>query len=592
MTGTASRDDPMDVRPESLLGRIIAGKFQIEAIIGSGAMGVVYRARQTALDKVVAIKVLHTSLGSKETFAARFHLEAKAASRLDHPNSIRILDFGEEPDGLLYLAMDYVDGPDLLDVINKDWPLEPGRIADLLSQALSALAVAHDLGVLHRDLKPENILVLRAIKDDGSPGETVKVCDFGIAKLSDASGEDVKVSTGSTVLGTPAYMSPEQARGEQLDARTDVYSMGVILYQMLTRRVPFDAPTALSTLFRVVNDTPPLPSTLGPDVDLRLEAICVKAMAKNAADRYDNARQMRAALRPVADVEAFSFPPGQPVVSPTVRTEADEELRLPARPGPKWAVMAVLLGAIAAIWVSLGRRDPVLATVVYGSAASRNATPEPTPALDTLAPLELPSSSAGERVPKSLATEEQAVAKVRAKGSVPPHGVEPLPDENNSPPLQGSTATITAGGSNEAQPSNPATPPPSAAASPRSPPFQGAASPAEAPRAPDFAAAHVEVGPPTSTFGTTAANATKALAPLGPKLDGCYRAALAQNSASDGPATLHLETNEEGFIVEARLDSSSGPLRTCIAAAVRGRRIANVDTGRASAEFPLAFKSR
>src|SRR6266576_6426920 len=179
MSGGPPEDDPEHGRHDHLLGRTIAGKFAIESVISSGAMGVLYRARQVSLDKIVAIKVMHPALGSNDSFVARFHLEAKAASRLDHSNSIRILDFGEEPDGLLYIAMDYLAGRDLLDVINDDWPLPVPRTVDLLSQALSALAVAHDMGVLHRDLKPENIMVLRGTKDDGTPGEMVKVCDFG-----------------------------------------------------------------------------------------------------------------------------------------------------------------------------------------------------------------------------------------------------------------------------------------------------------------------------------------------------------------------------------------------------------------------------
>src|SRR5262245_30630503 len=265
MSGPSPPED-RPARPGDLLGHTIAGKFVIEAVIGTGAMGVVYRAKQTALDKIVAIKVMHGGLVSDETFAARFHREAKAASRLDHPNSIRILDFGQEPDGRLYIAMDYLDGRDLLEVINHEWPLSTARMVDILAQALSALAVAHELGILHRDLKPENIMVQRTTNDDGSPADSIKVCDFGIAKIIERDDDPAKnrerLSTGGIVVGTPAYMSPEQARGELLDHRSDVYAMGVILYQMLTMRVPFDAPTPLSTLLRLVNEVPARPSTV------------------------------------------------------------------------------------------------------------------------------------------------------------------------------------------------------------------------------------------------------------------------------------------------------------------------------------------
>src|SRR5258706_9110815 len=164
---------PPEVDP--LVGRTIAGKFAIEELLGTGAMGAVYRARQIALDKTVAIKVLHRELAADKTFIERFHREAKAASRLDHVNSIRIHDFGQEPDGLLYISMDYLDGRNLLEMIFDDWPLATDRIVDIMSQALSAIAVAHDLGILHRDLKPENIMILANRGDESRSADVVKV---------------------------------------------------------------------------------------------------------------------------------------------------------------------------------------------------------------------------------------------------------------------------------------------------------------------------------------------------------------------------------------------------------------------------------
>ena len=168
-----------------LVGRTIAGKYVVDNLIGTGAMGAVFRARQIALEKTVAIKVMHGENAEDPAFAARFHREAKAASRLNHPNSIQILDFGAEPDGLLYIAMEYLDGRSLHTVLREEWPLAPARIADILMQTLAALAVAHDMGVVHRDLKPENVMVLSGTDDDGRPKDIVKVCDFGIAKITD-----------------------------------------------------------------------------------------------------------------------------------------------------------------------------------------------------------------------------------------------------------------------------------------------------------------------------------------------------------------------------------------------------------------------
>src|SRR3954470_17120227 len=198
------------MKQEALIGRTIAGKFEIEARVGEGAMGSVYRARQITLGTTVAIKVLHRQLAGEPMFAARFLREAQAASRVDHPSSMRVIDFGEEPDGLLYIAMEYVDGKTLAQVIEDDSPLPVARIVDIASQALAALAVAHDLGVIHRDLKPENIMIIDGQDDEGRTHDLVKVCDFGVAKLLEGGSRAPNVTAEGLIVGTPEYMSPEQ----------------------------------------------------------------------------------------------------------------------------------------------------------------------------------------------------------------------------------------------------------------------------------------------------------------------------------------------------------------------------------------------
>ena len=330
----------MNEADAALLGRTIAGKFVIEKYLGGGAMGAVYRARQTALDKNVAVKVMHQGLDTQ--FAARFHREAKAASRLDHPNSMRVIDFGEEPDGLLYIAMEYLEGRDLYRLIHEDWPLSNERIVSLLSQALAAIAVAHDMGVIHRDLKPENIMVLEGKDDEGKVADVVKVCDFGIAKIQeqDEDGQrksgGQKLTTQGLVIGTPEYMSPEQGKGEKLDARSDLYSVGIILYQLLTGRTPFEADSPLATVLKHVSEPPAPPQTIFPGVHRGLEAVCLRALAKSREERYQSARDMRAAMRAALAGESpevlAAMPPTAPATLHDAPTVAGLPLAAPSQP--------------------------------------------------------------------------------------------------------------------------------------------------------------------------------------------------------------------------------------------------------------------
>ncbi|AKU98536.1 Serine/threonine protein kinase PrkC, regulator of stationary phase [Labilithrix luteola] len=382
----------------SVLGRTIAGKFVVEKFLGGGAMGAVYRARWPALEKNVAIKVMHRSIAQEASFAARFAREAKAAARLDHPNSIRVIDSGEEADGLLYIAMEYVEGRDLYRVIHEDWPISDSDIVDILAQALSAIGVAHEMGVIHRDLKPENLMILPG-RNDGEEGRyLVKVCDFGIAKItskgadgSEGASISHNLTTHGLVVGTPEYMSPEQARGERLDARSDIYSAGVILYQLLTGRTPFTGEHALAVVLQHVTANPPAPHEIYPDVHKGLEAVCVKAIAKEREDRYQTARDMRMALRSAIDARSASTPRadalGATVKAPAVAPALSAAVTRVTPPGlaagtepPKKSRVGLFIGAAVMI-VVIGVGAAYAHSLSEGGASEAPATTASAPAV-------------------------------------------------------------------------------------------------------------------------------------------------------------------------------------------------------------------
>ncbi len=272
--------------PEALLGRELAGKLVVEKLVGVGGMGAVYLARHKQLGNEVAVKVLHEHFRADLQFCARFHAEALVVSQLDHPNLVRIIDYGQEPDGLLYLAMDYLSGMELSELLSSSGTLPLARIIDIAMQAAAGLGHAHARGIIHRDVKPSNIVLVKSDDDEGRPVELVKVCDFGIA------------AQGATtdMLGTPAYMSPEQCSGLELDGRSDVYSLGVILYELATGQLPFSSDDAAQVVIMQREKPPPMPSLIR-QVDARLESLILRMLAKSPDARPQNMRDLRADLR-------------------------------------------------------------------------------------------------------------------------------------------------------------------------------------------------------------------------------------------------------------------------------------------------------
>jgi len=280
--------------PDPFIGKVLADKYRIQAQIGSGAMGTIYKAEQTALSKTVAIKVLHKHLMGDAELLHRFEREARAASRLNHPNCVQITDFGSLSDGSMYIAMEFIAGIDLADLIERQFPLDHGRVIRIAKQICSALDEAHANGVLHRDLKPENIM----LEDRRNAPDHVKVVDFGIAKLEDGAARSKRSfqTRAGIVCGTPEYMSPEQARGEKLDARSDIYALGVLLYHVVTDRLPFEGKNPIETVTKHLNQAPDHPSQFRPDLPEPFGELIMTMLAKNREHRPPSVLDVSAEL--------------------------------------------------------------------------------------------------------------------------------------------------------------------------------------------------------------------------------------------------------------------------------------------------------
>jgi serine/threonine protein kinase len=294
-------------REDPLLGQTLPGGYRVTHLVGVGGMGRVYCAEQVALGRTVAVKVVHPHLADDERTGARFLNEARAASRLSHPNSVAIFDFGRTADGHPYIVMEYLRGRDLGRVAQGEGPLPLRRVVDILRQTLVALDEAHALGILHRDLKPDNI-VLEPLR---SGLDFVKVVDFGLAKLlkGDALNSPTLSSPG-LVCGTPEYMSPEQARGDALDGRSDLYSVGVVLFELLAGRVPFVADTVPKTLLLHLTEPAPDPRDVVPEraIPAPFAKLAIRALAKSREDRMQTARGFADALD-AALLESEGRPP-------------------------------------------------------------------------------------------------------------------------------------------------------------------------------------------------------------------------------------------------------------------------------------------
>jgi eukaryotic-like serine/threonine-protein kinase len=362
-------------------GTVVAERYRIIGLLGRGGMGAVYRVEHVKLKKEMALKLLRPEISKLDDVAKRFEREAEAAARLDHPNIISVTDFGSTDAGQLFLVMELLNGPSLAKMLLKDGAMPAPRALHIIRQVLSALQRAHSAGVVHRDLKPDNIVL---VEREGER-DVVKLLDFGIAKLVASDGAGEQLTRAGAIFGTPQYFSPEQAMGEPVDARADLYAAGVMMYEMLTGQRPFEAQSVVELISMHVTRDPAPVSQLAPHIQPALSEAVARAMNKRRADRFPDASAMWQALQagagvvpPVGLSGAFLSPQGTPpIVQPPpggARTAPLPAVTAPpafaptmpsasasnnpsGAPGlalPPWLTRKVLIGIAVAVGVLLG----------------------------------------------------------------------------------------------------------------------------------------------------------------------------------------------------------------------------------------------
>jgi serine/threonine-protein kinase len=345
-----------DDHDDSRVGRILDGRYRIDAPIATGGMGAVYRGERVGIGKRVAIKLLHRTAALNPEHRKRFEREAVAMSRVSHPNLVSVIDHGVD-DGVPYLVMEYHPGQTLRDEL-ADGPLPAARAVAIARHVVAGMRAFHEAGVVHRDLKPENILLL-----DGVEHDFAKVLDFGVAKLLDSEprppGEN-DVTRAGHVVGTPAYLSPEQARLQQLDARSDIYSFGVMLFEMVSGRRPFEAEDPLVYLRLHAEQQAPLPRSLGAKISIELEDLILIALAKDPAIRYQSAADLAHALGQVPEAGVRKA-----TADPNAKTSL---LALDEPPKKSRLGRAIVLLLVAAVGVTAGLviYDPAILDRIRG----------------------------------------------------------------------------------------------------------------------------------------------------------------------------------------------------------------------------------
>lgn len=436
--------------PDQHVGSVLDGKYRIDSFISAGGMGSVYRGTHVLLDKTVAIKLIRRDLVTTPDVGTRFQREARAASNLEHPNIAAVSDFGQAADGTLYLVMEYVSGASLRDVIHRSGPMAPPQILSILGPIASALGRAHRQHIIHRDLKPHNIM----LRVDADGAVTPKLLDFGIAKTFDETSEPLTMT--GYALGTPQYMSPEQATGKAVDGRSDIYSLGVVLYEMLVGEVPFSDTSLAGVLLKQMTEAPARPSIRRPDLHIspELEAIALRCLEKDPGLRFQSVEELDAALHhaagrtPAGSTARNTIPPPLGMVPPLpAGIPVAEHVTSPTIPAPPPLPMPPLAAGAGrsmrtAPWIALGAAAAVAFIAVGVRGLSRSSAPgaalvndrAPEVAATVVPTATTPAGTTNVRIDRDVAVASPgspaAAAPLQAIGAVPP---AQLPRADRSP---------------------------------------------------------------------------------------------------------------------------------------------------------------
>ncbi|MCC6216653.1 MAG: serine/threonine protein kinase [Polyangiaceae bacterium] len=438
---------------DPLVGSLVDDRYEILAVLGEGGMGTVYRVRHRHLGRTLALKALRRDLARESDLAERFLREARAAALVVHPNVVAIMDFGQLPSGQPYFVMEYLEGSTLAELLRAGGPVPAGRAVHIVRQVAEALAAAHAAGIVHRDLKPDNVFLARAAEDR----PVVKVLDFGLARVAGAS----RLTQAGTVFGTPHYMSPEQAMGEAVDHRADIYALGIVMYEMFTGRVPFEADSYMGVLTKHLYVAPTPPSELlgeGARELGALEAVVLTCLEKRPAQRFADLGEFLAAIaavvRPTTDGGVEVRARGESAARP--RSLLADELEVPTleevrareagqrvarrRRSLRAAVGSVVgvagVGALVA-W-GLGARRPAPGPALAGGSALP--APESAPSA-RVAPAPLPSGGPPPPPFSAAAAPDRPVRRPPPPGAgrprLPPAPAGPPPAQAPPPPVTG-----------------------------------------------------------------------------------------------------------------------------------------------------------